>query len=619
MRGSEFITTKRIVLMCAIGGLLLWVWNTTQPAPAPPHADAESEIAAPPPVPRSRFLNTARDAEFVGRQACAGCHAEQDLRYQETAHSLALAAVDPDNEPKDCEFHASSAHRWYSVFRKERQLWHRESLRSADGEELILAEYPQRWVIGSGRFSKSYLAESDGFLVQSPITWYEARPGWNLSPGYEQSNSSFERTTEVRCILCHVGRAEPLDGSFHRVQIHTQAIDCERCHGPGSLHATTHGTGAKLDGPDMTIVHPGRLDREHSEAICAQCHLHGAAMIDIRGRSLTDFRPGLRLSDFSVPYGLETPGKEMQVVGHMEQMRLSRCYQETETMTCTTCHDPHRQIEPADQLTFYRNTCLKCHDEQSCGVPEDERRQKHTDDSCIACHMPESPTEIPHFAFTHHRIGIHTASTEDANTSAPQKLVPMTDISHLSALDQDRGLGLAYVQVADLPEHFQHGQAYQNEARRILTDVRRRGLRDPAVDAALSRLYWQIDGRRTTEFAESVLATNSASPDDRATALFTLATTYFQQGDVAKATPLLEELVQKRRYADAWYALSLCRYELGDLPGSIAASHQASKISPSRPDFQDRLADLYLEDSRPEPAAKHRERARRLRELSKGH
>ncbi len=616
MRSLELITRNRIILTCAVGGLLLWFRSTTQHTPDP--LSPADKITSPAPIPTSRFLNTSSDASFVGRQACAECHADQDRSYQQTAHSLALAPIDPDDEPEDCEFHAPSADRWYRVFRKEKQLWHRESFRTTDGEEHILAEYPMRWVIGSGRFSKSYLAEADGFLIQSPVTWYNARPGWDLSPGYEQYNSSFERTTEIRCLLCHVGRAEPLAGSFHRVKIHTQAIDCERCHGPGSIHVAMRGSEAQMDGPDLSIVHPARLDREHSEAICAQCHLHGAAMIDIRGRSLTDFRPGLRLSDFSIPYGLETPGKEMQVVGHMEQMRLSRCYQETETMTCTTCHDPHHEPEPSSKVVFYRNTCLKCHEEQSCGLPDTERRQIQADDSCVACHMPESPTEIPHFAFTHHRIGIHDTAQQKTTDSAPQKLVPMADVSHLSQIDQDRGLGLAYLQVADLPEHFQHGEAYRNEAQRILGDVYRRGMRDTAVAAALARLYWQRDERRTIEFAESVLTTKSASPDDRATALFTLATTYFQQGKVENAAPLLEELVQLRRYADAWNALSLCREELGDVAASIEAARRAAEISPLRPNFQQRLAYLYQENNRPDLAAKHRERARHLQELIRG-
>lgn len=603
---------RRLLVVCGIGITVLCCWIAVNPSSEQPKR--RLPVSAPPPVPDSRFLNTAADAQFAGRAACVTCHAEADRTYQQTAHSRALAPVDPEHEPHDAEFHASSSGLWYRSFRKDDELWHQESFRSSDGTEHVLAEYPLQWSIGSGRFSKSYLANVDGFLIQSPVTWYAARPGWDLSPGYEQYNSGFERTAELRCVLCHVGRAEPIEGSYHRIRIHTQAIDCERCHGPGSMHVALRSSGAPVAEPDLTIVHPERLGRERSEAICAQCHLHGAAMVDIRGRSLSDFRPGLKLHDVSVPYGLESPGQEMQVVGHMEQMRLSRCYQETETMTCTTCHDPHQQPKPIERLSFYRRTCLSCHDVQSCGLPEASRLQTDSQDNCVACHMPESPTEIPHFAFTHHRIGIHGTAAQEESTQA-QKLVPLADVSHLSQIDQDRGLGLAYVQVSDLPEHFRHADVYRAEARRILDDVRRRGLKDPAVDAALARLYWRINEKRTSELAADVLAEETANPEDRATALFTLATTHFQRGNVAQAVPLLEELVQLRRYADAWHALSLCHEELGDVPASIAASAQAARISPIRPDFQQRLAYLYEESHRPELARHHRQRFRLLKEL----
>jgi Tfp pilus assembly protein PilF len=98
--------------------------------------------------------------------------------------------------------------------------------------------------------------------------------------------------------------------------------------------------------------------------------------------------------------------------------------------------------------------------------------------------------------------------------------------------------------------------------------------------------------------------------------LFTLATTYFRQGNFTAAVPLLEELVQIRRYADAWHALSLCREELGDVSAATAASVQAAGISPFRPDFQDRLAYLYESGDRPELAARHRERARLVQKLA---
>ncbi|MCA9068033.1 MAG: hypothetical protein KDA84_03885, partial [Planctomycetaceae bacterium] len=472
-----------------MNGIYWYVSNSTSKRPDRENPEALSPL---PPISSVPYLNTKPGVAFVGQETCTGCHAELGQTYRQTAHAQALATVQLDEEPESAEFAVEEGQRRYRIFRKDDQLWHEESLRTSPGKELVLSQYPMKWAIGSGRFSKSYLVDVDGFLVQSPVTWYRSRPGWALSPGYDRYNSSFERTTELRCILCHVGRAEPREDSFHRMTIHTQAIDCERCHGPGALHTaqrTDHPESEQVS-EDLTIVHPGRLDREHREAICAQCHLHAAAMVELRGRRLRDFRPGLALTDFAIPYGLETPGKKMQVVGHMEQMRLSPCYQKSETLTCTTCHNPHvpsAAVDPAD----FRKTCLECHAVESCGLEMAERIKQESNDNCITCHMPKSPTDIPHFAFTHHRIGIHSPA-ETGSEETPDRLVPLADVSKLPALDQDRNLGLAYLQVSDHPEHLQHAGYYRNEARRLLDSVHNRGLRDPAVNAGLARLYWQV-------------------------------------------------------------------------------------------------------------------------------
>jgi hypothetical protein len=601
-----------IVLIGALGSATMVFRSRREPVAG----TAVAEVPALPEIAATEYRNTTKAATFVGRQTCAACHAEIDQAYQQTAHSRALQRVDVREEPPNGEFFDERSHRWYRVFRRDDELWHEESVHTSDGERLVLAAHPMQWTIGSGRFSRSYLAEIDGFLVESPVTWYRSRPGWDLSPGYDQHNSGFERPAELRCLFCHVGRAEPIAGSYQRIEILGGAIDCERCHGPGSLHVAVQGSGSEAADPDLTIVHPDRLDRRRSEAICAQCHLHSAAMVEIRGRSLQDFRPGLRLRDFAIPYGLESPSEQMQVVGHMEQMRLSRCWQESTSLTCITCHDPHHR-EPAGKKSAHgRSNCLQCHNIQACAIEEGDHRRREVEDNCVVCHMPESPTEIPHFAFTHHRIGIHTAQAGTEVDRGPQSLVPLADISHLSRLDQDRCLGLAYMQVADLPEHNHHAATYHHNARRILEDVRRRGLHDPAVDAALARLYWETDPRRTIELAGSVLSSVDATPDERATALFTSGATHFAEGRFDRAATLLEELVQIRRYSDAWAALSVSRQESGDLEGAVTAAHKAAEISPERVDFQQRLADLYHLAGRLELAERHRQRARRLNEVN---
>src|SRR5262249_20665908 len=153
-----------------------------------------------------------------------------------------------------------------------------------------------KYRIGSGNVAHTYVAEDDGFLVESPVTWYANRRMWDMSPGFDKAkHSSFQRAVNQECLYCHTGRVTCIDSSRERLAIHELAIGCERCHGPGSLHVARHArAGSALDSPDDTIVNPKRLDRELGEAICQQCHLLGDARVTLRGRQPDGFRPGLR-------------------------------------------------------------------------------------------------------------------------------------------------------------------------------------------------------------------------------------------------------------------------------------------------------------------------------------
>ena len=612
----------RALLACGAAGLVLvagiLVWNGIESDPGI-EAEAGSQGVAPlPPVARGEFLNAAAGVEFVGAQACAECHPEQHASWLETAHSRALDDVHPEHEPEDGRFADAATGREYRIFRRDDSLWHAEVLPGGD-TELVLAEFPMRYVIGSGRFSRSYLVEDDGFLMESPCTWYTARPGWGLSPGYERFNAGFERPAEVRCVACHAGRVEPIDNSPQRLAIHAQAIDCERCHGPGAVHVAARQDGSSPAEADPTIAHPGRLSRELAESICAQCHFHGEASVAVRGRSTDQFRPGLDLSRFVIHYGLQTPNPEMTVVGHFEQMRRSACYQQSSTLTCTTCHDPHHRPPEAEAPSIYQQKCLSCHSEQSCGLEPDERARREPSGLCVRCHMPQTPTEIPHFAFTHHRIGVHEPSADKKTApTSPGRLVPLDDVSWMPPLDQDRCLGLAYAQMLESPTQGAHAATYARWAVEILEDVQRRGLRDPEVDAALARLHFGRNPQRALECARRALEGESPSPDAEATALFTLGSTLFELNRSREAIPYLERVVKLRRHGGAWSLLSMAYAEQGDLGRAIETAERAIEISPTAEQGPGYLADLYRQAGKHDLAQEYARRAERLSRARRG-
>src|SRR5439155_13775416 len=245
-----------------------------------------------PPLSSSPFLNTEAEARYVGSESCRGCHSGRDGSFRRTGMGRSMAEIDLEREPPDAAFDHVPSKRRYQVARKDGRMWHRELLLTAEPDEVVLSEHPVKYVVGSGRHSLTYLVEVDGFLVESPVTWYRSRnkggPGWGMSPGYDvPQQEGFQRAVSEHCLICHAGQAAALGGTAHKMRVSEAAIGCERCHGPGSPHIARHqgrqreagAAETTADQADYTIVNPGRLSRNLAEAVCQQCQLRPPAVV----------------------------------------------------------------------------------------------------------------------------------------------------------------------------------------------------------------------------------------------------------------------------------------------------------------------------------------------------
>ena len=578
---------------------------SSQSSPSPTSQSLSSPKTPLPPIGSSEFVNTAAPAAYVGSQACGECHESQFHSYSETTHSRALDDIDLAQEPPDGAFEHAVSGRDYRIYRKDGQLWHRESVKDESGE-LVLCDFPMRYVIGSGNHSRSYLVERDGFLVESPVTWYTARQAWGMSPGYQDDphQQGFARPARFLCVNCHAGEVSAKGGSIHRLEIGEQPIGCERCHGPGSLHVERHrNSDGDLPEPDNTIVNPARLSRERREDICGQCHLATIAHSQVRGRTAADFRPGLRLTDFMVHYQLEIPEQAMSVVGHVEQLRLSKCYQLSE-MDCNTCHDLHAQpLSPDAARAAYRNKCLECHQKTACKADLDHRNRAN--DNCLQCHMPTGPTDIPHFAFTHHRIGIHDEPENASADAAVGRLVPLNSVDHLPPLDRQRCLALAYLSLADSEPRPEAKQAYTKRGLDVLYRLHEQGIRDPEVEAALAWGFWRQNPRRSVEHALTALQGEPLHGMARRDALAVLARTYFDEGQFSQAVKALQQLAELQLDAEDSALLGQSLSRLGRLNEAIEAVERAASIEPHWPELHEGLAMMYGSQGANDQAARH--------------
>lgn len=426
----------------AAGATVLW-WPDRPLRPLAEEAgrQAAAPVAAPP------------EPQYVDDARCAECHAEIYETYRAHPMGRSMSPIGqvsdtPDVSP-DAEAFTAGGLR-YEIRRPGNELIHAETYLDEEGEPIATTALPIAYAVGSGERGRSYLVNRDDRLYLSPITWYAQRGHWDLSPGYEEHNSHFNRPVIAECLFCHTNRAHPVEGTLNTYEppiFSGHAIGCQRCHGPGEAHIALQEGNAASDARE-TIVNPARLEPPLREAVCQQCHLSGTARVLRRGKTRDDFRPGMPLEDI-VRIFVDAGGREgtAQFVGHVEQMHASRCFTASDgRLGCISCHDPHEAPAKEARVAFYRSRCLECHAEQGCTESLD-LRSAAGDDNCMVCHMPAQDTEIRHTAITDHRIlrrPSEEASSAAGNAAdpAPGPLVPFHTAGESAELRRDTALAL---------------------------------------------------------------------------------------------------------------------------------------------------------------------------------
>jgi Cytochrome c554 and c-prime len=242
-------------------------------------------------------------------------------------------------------------------------------------------------VIGSGRKGQTYLYWKGNQLFQLPISYWTELNQWVNSPGYKDGNADFTRRVPPRCLECHATffKSTPPPINQYQRSNFVLGLACERCHGPGGNHlATQQAKQQASSGSD--IVNPAKLSTERQIDLCALCH---AGLGEPARAPVFSFLPGNRIADY---LSLPSAGDEVKIDVHgsqVELLRRSRCFRESKTMTCLTCHDVHTTQRDAAAFSTH---CLSCHKVASCGLYA--QRGESLAQNCVDCHMPKQPTEL---------------------------------------------------------------------------------------------------------------------------------------------------------------------------------------------------------------------------------
>ncbi|MFO0848540.1 MAG: multiheme c-type cytochrome [Gemmataceae bacterium] len=533
-----------------------WYFLWPSPPPEQPTAPPPPPRDPPPPDPRLTFAtpyrNVRPEVKYIGDAACAGCHADIDARYhahpmgrsaERTAKASPLERYGPEaNNPAHVDGYTLAVER-----RPDGTPVHRLTAPAAAGPVppyLTTADV----AIGSGTRGRSYLCVDGGAAWQSPVSWFTDLGKWDKSPGYQLDLGSRRRVT-VDCLFCHVDRVDAVPGSENRyvgpVPVGQPNVGCERCHGPGELHARERADDLPLAGQfDTSIVNPARLDPFLREDVCRQCHLQGKATVARRGRTQFEFRPGLPLGLFAAKFVRHPDVADYhRSVGQFEQMEVSKCYTGSAgKLGCISCHDPHVKPAAAQTAGYFRGKCLTCHDpakgSAGCTAPPPDRAAKA--DSCVACHMPRGDSSsIAHASVTDHRIPrrpIPRPADPKRLPAGGLPILPYRAGPHPPPADErerDYGIALARA-LASLAAGPAERRTVASEAEARLTAAVRRWPGDTEAWVTLAGLYQtEKDYRRMYDAARR--AADLAPDTDTARAVLLVAAARTGRHDVADA------------------------------------------------------------------------------------
>jgi len=261
---------------------------------------------------------------FIGAEACAECHQELYDVFIKSGHPWKLNKVE-NGQPPDYPFTdvpgTPEGYTWDDI----------------------------SYVIGGYNWKARFI-DKEGFIItgdEDATTQYNFyNPDLDLGDDWVPYHPGEEKP--YTCGTCHTTGYSPegnQDGLPGLVGTWSEGgVQCEECHGPGSLHAN-HPMSFQM-----------QIDRD--SASCGQCHNRG---------------------------DIETLDASGGLIRHHEQ--YEELFQgKHAALDCVLCHDPHAgviQLRNTGAQQVVRTECEDCHFKEAANF----NLEFHPSD-CVTCHMP---------------------------------------------------------------------------------------------------------------------------------------------------------------------------------------------------------------------------------------
>ncbi len=340
-------------------------------------------------------------AQFVGGAVCATCHADEAAVWRDSHHDLALQAASPATvlgNFDDAEFVYAGA--TTSFFSRGDERWV-----ETDGPDGTLQEFRVTHTIGieplqqymtelpNGHYQVLSVAWDTRAAEDGGQRWFHLYPDDQIDSDDPLHWTGTYQSWNTTCAECHsTDLRKNYESAGHQFDTTFASIDvdCEACHGPGSLHAndpTVPPLAANSvarawvfrDGASIASLADDAA-RSNEIEVCAQCHSRRSQLTDDyepQDAFLDGFRPSLLEAGLYHADGQILD--EVYVYGSFLQSAMASA-----GVTCSDCHEPHSTALRASG----NDVCGRCHIPSTFDTPAHHHHAANSAGSeCVSCHM----------------------------------------------------------------------------------------------------------------------------------------------------------------------------------------------------------------------------------------
>jgi len=360
----------------------------------------------------STAVASASAANYVGSEACGGCHVNERNAWRGSDHDLAMQVADEKTVLADfanAKFTYAGTTSTFS--RRDGHFFV-----NTDGPDGKLNDYQIKYTFGV-RPLQQYLIEFPGGRLQAlgiawdsrskadgGQRWFHLYPKQNIKAGDWLHWTAAGQNWNFMCAECHsTDLRKNFDAATNAFNTTWKELDvaCEACHGPGSDHVAWARDPAKAKGANKGLalalderrgvtwspLPNGNSQRSAPRStareieMCARCHGRAARISDdyVYGAPPLDSRR-LALLDDGLYWNDGQMRDEVYNWGSFVQSKMFAA-----GVTCSDCHDPHslKLRQPGNAV------CGQCHQPQKYDSEAHTHHAAGTPGAaCAACHMP---------------------------------------------------------------------------------------------------------------------------------------------------------------------------------------------------------------------------------------